>query len=63
MRKNKLTVAFIIFIIVLFSSCGSQSVAMLFSWVKTIDHNAEYFKVDKYGNTAEKKFDEKNKSR
>lgn len=58
MRKNKLTVAFIIFIIVLFSSCGSQSVAMLFSWVKTIDHNAEYFKVDKYGNTAEKKFDE-----
>ena len=58
MRKNKLTITFIIFIIVLFSSCGSQSVAMLFYWVKTIDHNAEYFKVDKYGNTAEKTFDE-----
>ena len=59
MKKNKaIIIGFYIFIIFLFSSCGAPTVALLFSWVQTIDHNAEYFKIDQYGNTAEKKFDE-----
>ena len=59
MKKNKaIIIGFNIFIIFLFSSCGAPTVALLLSWVQTIDHNAEYFKIDQYGNTAEKKFDE-----
>ena len=59
MKKNKLIIiGFYIFIIFLLSSCGAPTVALLFSWVHIIDHNAEYFKIDQYGNTAERKFDE-----
>ena len=57
MKKNKLILfSLYISIIFLLSSCGAPSVALLFSWVHTIDHNAEYFKIDQYGNTAERKF-------
>ncbi|MBO4507316.1 MAG: hypothetical protein J5747_01610, partial [Spirochaetaceae bacterium] len=55
MKKNKLIIiGFYIFIVFLLSSCGATTTALLFSWVHTIDHNAEYFKIDQYGNTAER---------
>lgn len=58
--KNHKLIAFSLAsaLVLLLSSCGAPSVALLFCWIRTVEHDAEYFKVEKNGGTAERKTDE-----
>lgn len=37
-----------------FSSCGAQSVGLIFCWMQTADHNADYLKINSKGETLGK---------
>ena len=37
-----------------FSSCGAQSVGLIFCWMQTVDHNADYLKINSKGETLGK---------